>query len=63
MLTRLSTTCRCHGQQGMPSSLYELILRLQFLLFSFLDFPGSATLPETFMSKPPLNHVSAIQCS
>jgi len=42
----------------------SIILRLPFLLFSFLDIPGPVALPEyTFMSKPSLNHVSAFQCS
>ena len=32
MLTSPSITCCCQGQQGMPSLLYQLILRLPFLL-------------------------------
>jgi len=35
----------------------SIILGLPFLLFSFLDYQS------TFMSKPPLHHVSAIRCS
>jgi len=36
---------------------------LPFLLISFLDFPGPAALPEYLHVKPPLTHVSAIQCN
>ena len=47
--TSLSITCCCQVQQGLPSffiNFTSIILKLAFLLFSFLDFPGPAALPD-----------------